>query len=103
MSSALTTYWAPFRVFDRTTLAESDQRVRVFLNLDYDVSRNNDEITIEVGGRDDNTCYFMLRTHGEEIDGMDGGTYEKIEGNAYLLTIDSDEVKLHLIDTNTLH
>ena len=45
----------------------------------------------------------MLRTHGEEIDGMDGGTYEKIEGNAYLLTIDSDEVKLHLIDTNTLH
>ena len=101
MSSALTTYWAPFRVFDRTTLAESDQRVRVFLNLDYEVSRKNDEIKIKVDGRDDNTCYFMLRTHGEEIDEMKGGTYEKIEDNAYILTIDSDEVKLHLVDTNT--
>ena len=43
----------------------------------------------------------MLRTHGEEIDEMKGGTYEKIEDNAYILTIDSDEVKLHLVDTNT--
>ena len=45
----------------------------------------------------------MPRTHGEEIGDMEGGTYEKIEDNAYILTIDSDEVKLHLIDTNTLH
>lgn len=96
MSSSLATYWKPFRKFDRTTLTESDERVRTFLNLNYGVVRNGDEIALTVTGRGNDTCYFLLRTHGEEIVDMTGGSFTKVEEDAYLLTIDSDEVSIYV-------
>ena len=97
MSSSLDTYWKPFRKFTQTTLTESDQRVRTFLNLDYGCSRNGDVITLAVANREDQTCYFMLRTHDEKIANISGAEYAKIEKDAYLLTIDTDKVTIELV------
>ncbi len=102
MSSALATYWKPFRTFDRTTLTESDQRVRTFLNLDFEQKRVEDVITINVSGRDDAECYFMLRTHGEEIEEMTGGSFTMVEEDAYMLRIDSDTVKITVKDSKAI-
>lgn len=99
MSSALTTYWKPFRAFDRTTLTESDERVRVFLNLDFEDSYENDTVTLKVEGKGKNQAWFILRTHGDEIKAMQGGSFKEIENNAYLLTIDENLVTIELKKT----
>lgn len=96
MSSSLSTYWKPFRAFDRTTLSESDRRVRVFLNLYSTSEREDNEITLNIEGRGTDDCYYILRTHGEQIAKIEGATYTEIEEDAYLLTVSSDEVKISL-------
>ncbi len=102
MSSAMNTYWKPFRIFDRTTLTEGDERVRVFLNIDYKEARDQDEIKLTVTGRDNHTCFFILRTHGEKIEKMQGGNFQKIEKDAYLLKIEQDEVTIDLKNIETV-
>lgn len=102
MSSSVSTYWTKFRVFDRTTLTEADQRVRNFLNLSYTETRQENEITLSVDGVNGQTCWFILRTHGEKIDEIDGATYEEIEENAYLIEVNSSEVSIILKNTKTI-
>lgn len=99
MSSSLATFWQPFRVFDHTTLTESDSRVRTFLNIDYSSDKSNEVIQLNVTGRDDNTCYFILRTHGEDIKSATGATYEKIEDYAYLIKVDNDYAVINVENT----
>ena len=92
-SSNLLTYWKNFRDFDSTTLSESNARIRTFLNLAYSQSREDNTITLqssEVGS------WFILRTHGEEIDEIDGGSQTKIEADAYLICAEDTTVKIRL-------
>ena len=99
MASSLSTFWHDFEVFDRTTLTESDQRVRTFLNIESSSERVDDEITLHVSGAEGQTSWFILRTHGAKIDAIEGATYKKIETDAYLLTVDSETVKIQLKST----
>ena len=78
-SSNLLTYWKNFSCFSNTTLSESDARVRSFLKLDYSHSREDDEITLKTT---EPGSWFILRTHGEEIEEIEGGSWEKIEEDA---------------------
>lgn len=92
-SSNLLTYWKNFRDFDSTTLSESNARIRTFLNLVYSQSREDNTITLqtsEVGS------WFILRTHGEEIDEIDGGSQTEIEADAYLICAEDATVKIRL-------
>ena len=92
-SSNLLTYWKNFRDFDSTTLSESNARIRTFLNLAYSLSREDNTITLqtsEVGS------WFILRTHGEEIDEIDGGSQTEIEADAYLICAEDTTVKIRL-------
>lgn len=92
-SSNLLTYWKNFRDFDSTTLSESNARIKTFLNLAYSQSREDNTITLqtsEVGS------WFILRTHGEEIDEIDGGSQTEIEADAYLICAEDTTVKIRL-------
>lgn len=92
-SSNLLTYWKNFRDFDSTTLSESNARVRTFFDLAYSQSREDNTITLqtsEVGS------WFILRTHGEEIDEIDGGSQTEIEADAYLICAEDTTVKIRL-------
>ena len=92
-SSNLLTYWKNFRDFDSTTLSESNARIRTFLNLAYSQSREDNTITLqtsEVGS------WFILRTHGEKIDEIDGGSQTEIEADAYLICAEDTTVKIRL-------
>lgn len=96
MASSLDTYWKPFRAFDQTTLTESDQRVRTFLNIYSSFTREGDVITLNISGRNGRDAWFILRTHAEVIDAIEGATYTKIENNAYLIKADADVVKINV-------
>ena len=40
--------------------------------------------------------WFILRTHGEEIEEIEGGSWEKIEEDAYLICVENAEVKMQM-------
>ena len=94
VTSNLNTYWKPFTIFEKTTLSESDSRIRTFLNLDYKEVRKDDTIYLELSGVDEG--WFILRTHGEKVVEIEGGTYEKIEDDSYLIQAQQVHVELKL-------
>ena len=92
-SRSLLTYWKNFKDFDSTTLSESNARVRTFLNLAYSQSREDNTITLQSS---EAGSWFILRTHGEEIDEIDGGSQTEIEADAYLICAEDTTVKIRL-------
>ncbi len=98
-SSNLLTYWKNFTGFDSTTLSESNTRTRTFLNLDFSETRTDDEITLKIS---ESGSWFILRTHGEEIEEIEGGTQKKLEDNVYLIQAQDTTVKIQ-VKTAGLH
>ncbi len=98
-SSNLLTYWKNFTVFDSTTLSESNTRTRTFLNLDFAQSRTENEITLQTS---EPGSWFILRTHGEEIADVEGGTWTEIEEGAYLIQAAEPMIRIQ-VKTAGLH
>ena len=92
-SSSLLTYWKNFSDFAGTTLSESDARTRTFLNLDYSQKRKDNMITLKTT---EAGSWFLLRTHGEEIADIEGGSQSEIEDGAYLICAEDTTVKIQL-------
>jgi len=90
----LNTYWKGFSTFAKTTLTESDRKVRTFLNLDYRDEREGDCVYLEASGAEE--CWFVLRVHGEEITSISGADYQEIEKGSYLLHVTQERVEIHL-------
>ena len=95
MASNIDTYWKPFAVFDKTTISESDTRVRRFLNGSFESTRNGNQISIQT---EDFTgdAYFLLRPHGEKPQKMTGGTWKTVEADTYLLQLTSKQASVTL-------
>lgn len=102
MAANIDTYWKPFSVFDKTTVSQSDERVRNFLNGKVTSNRNNDTVTIKAENYN-GSAYLLLRTHGEEIYEMTGGSYKKVEEDAYLLTLTDDSARIKLKSKTSLY
>ena len=98
-SSNLLTYWKKFTGFDSTTLSESNTRTRTFLNLDFSETRTDDEIILKTS---ESGSWFILRTNGEEIEEIEGGTQKKLEDNVYLIQAQDTTVKIQ-VKTAGLH
>ena len=98
-SSNLLTYWKKFTGFDSTTLSESNTRTRTFLNLDFSETRTDDAIILKTS---ESGSWFILRTHGEEIEEIEGGTQKKLEDNVYLIQAQDTTVKIQ-VKTAGLH
>ena len=92
-SSNLLTYWKDFSSFASTTLSESNTRTRTFLNLDYSEKREENKITLKTS---EPGSWFILRTHGEEIADIQGGSQTKLEDGAYLICAEDTIVEITL-------
>lgn len=100
-SSNINTYWKPFQMFEKTTVSESDDKVRAFLAMDYEDSRQGDDIFLTVEKKS-TEVWMILRTHGEEIEKMEGGSYVEIEEGAYLLCIREASCRIELCSKDRL-
>lgn len=89
------TYWKKFSKFEKTTLSESDARIRKFLALDYEQEKKGNTVSVRISDFQDE-AWFILRTHGEEIKYAKGAEFEKIEDGAYLITATEAQVQLEL-------
>lgn len=95
MASNIDTYWKPFSRFDKTTITQSDSRVRNFLNGSVESTRKGNRISVQTKDFTGD-AYLLLRTHGERMDEMTGGTWEQVEEDTYLLKLTSDKASLSL-------
>ncbi len=94
ITSTVITYWKPFSVFGSATVSESDQRIRRFLALDYKVAEAENEIAVEISNFE-NEAWFILRTKDEQkLEKISGGSYTKIEENAYLVLAQSNHLTI---------
>ena len=89
-------------MFEKTTLSESDRRVRSFLNEKITSERKDDTITIQVENFD-KEAWVLLRTHGEAIKEMEGGDWQEAEKNAYLLHLTEDTAVITLQPRHELY
>ena len=99
LASVIATYWKPFAAFDKTTISESDRRVRLFLNqrVTSQESRlpQGRQISIQVENFAGD-AWLMLRTHGETLQTMEGGAWTQIEEDAYLLHLTRENAAVGL-------
>ena len=97
------TYWKPFSAFSGTTVSQSDSRIRRFLSLNYEevANESNNKILIHASEGDE-TAWFVLRTNGEVISDVAGGTYEEIEDNVWLIGMEESSILITLKPSNTL-
>ena len=91
-------YWKGFREFQGATASESDEYIRRFLALDYSQQREGKEIRLQVTGIQE-PVWFILRTHNEEIDRMEGGFYTKLEDDVFLLELEEAEAVITMKST----
>ena len=95
MAAHIDTYWKPFAAFDKTTISESDSRVRNFLNGRVESSRVGNQIFIQTEAYTGD-AYLLLRTHGEELGHMTGGTWKQVEQDSYLLQLTAEKASVTL-------
>lgn len=86
LGTTISTYGKEFQAFDGTTASECDLRIRRFLALDYSDSRRDDVVRLEVEGITE-PVWFLLRTHNEAIREMEGGSWQELEKDAYLIEV----------------
>lgn len=96
-ASNLSTYWKQYSCFASTTASESNGRIRNFLNLDYEQEKRGNEISLKVLG-DTKEGWFILRTHGDEIEDIEGGSFQEIEEGAFLIYAEQENVTVRLKD-----
>ena len=95
MAANIDTYWKPFAAFDKTTISQSDSRVRNFLNGSVESTREGDRIAIRTKDFTGD-AYLLLRTHGEKLEAMTGGSWKQVEEDTYLLQLTSEEASVTL-------
>lgn len=88
-------WWKQFSCFDKTTVTESDSRLRNFFALNYMDSREKDVISLRIENRQGEVS-FLLRTHDKDVASVSGGTFSEIEKDAYLILAREDDVSIFL-------
>lgn len=95
MAANIGTYWKPFSSFQKTTISQSDARVRDFLNGSVKSTKSGNVITVNAEGFSEN-AYLLLRTHGEIPVSIVGGSIKKVEDNAYLIRLEENTANITL-------
>ena len=95
LSITSTTYGQQFPDFDRTTAAECDARIRQLLALDFEDSRTDDTIHVQLENVT-GPVWFILRSDGRDVDRVEGGRVKKLEDGAWLLEADELMVTIRM-------
>lgn len=97
-SGNLNTYWKEFQYYDKVTASECNRRIRKFLNLDYEHAKKGNTISLYLKNVEGEN-WFILRTHGKEVEKVEGGSWQKLEEDAYLIQTENKKLEITLKDS----
>ena len=69
--------------------------MRSFLAVEYEDMREDDTIELKLKNRQ-GMVSFVLRTHDKTVETVLGGTFSQIEQDAWLITVQEDEISIVL-------
>lgn len=95
-SRNINTFWKPFKTFEKTNISESDRRIRAMMELDFADRREGDVVYLQVENLSEDGAWFIMRTHGEEIEQISGAEAIELEEGAYLLKITESVIRIQL-------
>ena len=87
------TYWKPYEGLHKTTLSESDLRIRRFFALDYGDHKMGNVITLHVDGFD-SEAFFILKLNQGEIDEVTGAEVTDLKNGFFLLDLSQEDVTI---------
>ncbi len=91
-------YWKGFREFQGTTVSESDEYIRRFLALDYTQQREGEKIYLHLSDIQ-KPVWFILRTHHETIEQIEGGSFTELEDDVFLIEVEAAETVIEMKST----
>ena len=96
-SGTINSLYENFEDFEATSLTETGNRIRNYLNLDYDadVSMEKDRVTITTNTYGEEQ-FFILKIPDMEIRSISQGEYEELEDGVYLVTTTSSETVIKI-------
>lgn len=89
------TYFNDFSKFDMVSIYELEDRVRKFLALDFVYECKNNEINVKISNIDEE-AYFILTTHGKNIDLIQNAKSIEISQDTYLIIAYDEDVLIKL-------
>lgn len=100
-SSGIRAAITPFDSLEKLNVTQSARRARTFLNLAWQVSTQEDAITLNVTSAEF-PAYFLYRSGGRCIDSAQGASFTQVETGVYLLSIRQENVTLHTRPTQEI-
>ena len=101
-SGCIHTLYENFDGFDATAITECGNRVRNYLNMEWDISVSEDQkevtFTSDYYGEEQ---YFILRCSNKSIKSISEGSYEKLEDGVYLITSKSSYFVVELEEASS--
>lgn len=96
VTSNISSYWNSYDHMDRMTISRGDVRTRSFLCCEAASRRDGDHLSVWTSHDD---AWLMLRTHGEAVDKVVGGSAVEIETDAYLIHVAGTYAEIDLKHT----
>lgn len=97
--SNMSTYYSKHQYFEQASVSQCDARVRALLNTDYSVRREGNTIYLHVDNVTDD-MYYLLRTHGQDINRTIGAWYTEVEEGIYCIQITYEDVQIDLTQSD---
>ncbi|MCI9598094.1 MAG: DUF2194 domain-containing protein [Firmicutes bacterium] len=88
-------YWKNFKAFSGTNVSDCDERIRNFLMLDYKDWQEGSTIHLKISDYQ-GSVWFILRAHNKKIKEIQGGDWEEIESDAFLIKARQEHVTITL-------
>lgn len=97
-----TTYWKAYEKLSSTTMAESDERIRRFLALNYTQERTGNEIHLHIENFE-KEAYFILRLQSGNwyVKEAKGASFAQLDDKSYLVTATMEDVALTIGEEHT--
>lgn len=98
LSRYLETYWKEFRKgFKQVTVSQTDDRIRKFFALNYNVYRREHTINLSITDFQEEAS-FLLNLNHERIVSATGATFVEMERGRYLIVASDENVSIEVTD-----
>ncbi|MCR5639948.1 MAG: DUF2194 domain-containing protein [Lachnospiraceae bacterium] len=92
-SSYTNTYWRDYHFYEETTISQAAGRTNRFLQLSYEVTYGDKDITITSDASAEAPVYFVVKSD-TAIRDVEGGSFQPMDANRWLITATDATVRI---------
>ena len=78
------TFFRDYDLFEEVTASQAARRADTFMGIDYAYNRSDDMVKVT---SDRTGAYYMIRTHGERVKDVIGGSAQLVDDDSYIIHV----------------